>query len=181
MTKTAGSNAAGRHGAGQEHPGRRRGLRDEQVRHAAPPATRVIVLTTFDDDEHLYPALRAGAHGFLAKDATPEEVLDAIRPVADGDAPFSAAVLRRLVHAAVAACERTEAPAPGRWRLTGREQDVLALLGQGLSNAEIAAELHLGVTTVKTHIANLMPKTGATNRVHLAVLAARELTERTGD
>ncbi len=125
----------------------------------------MIVLTTFDDDEHLYPALRAGAHGFLAKDATPEEVLDAIRPVDDGDAPFSAAVLRRLVHAAIAARERTEAPAPGRWQLTGREQDVLALLGQGLSNAEIAAELHLGVTTVKTHIANLMPKTGATKRV----------------
>ncbi|MGI6876347.1 response regulator [Amycolatopsis sp. 3B14] len=84
MTKTAGSNAANRHGAGQEHPGQRRGLRDEQVRHAARPATRVIVLTTFDDDEHLYPALRAGAHGFLAKDAMPEEALDAIRRVPDG-------------------------------------------------------------------------------------------------
>jgi len=148
---------------------------------AARPATRVIVLTTFDDDHHLYPALRAGAHGFLAKDAAPEEVLDAIRRVADGDAPFSPAVLRRLVHAAVAANEpgAPEAPtAPDRWRLTGRERDVLALLGEGLSNAEIAATLHVGVTTVKTHIANLMSKTGATNRVRLAVLAAREPISR---
>ncbi|MEU3270107.1 response regulator transcription factor [Saccharomonospora sp. NPDC006951] len=140
---------------------------------ASRPSTRVLVLTTFDDDEHLYPALAAGAHGFLAKDAAPEEVLDAVRRVAEGEAPFSRAVLRRLVSTAVTAKKSAAAsgsvPLP---ELTGRERDVLALVGEGLSNADIAQRLHIGVTTVKTHVASLMTKTGSPNRVRLAVLAA---------
>lgn len=138
---------------------------------AGAPASRVLVLTTFDDDDHLYPALTAGAHGFLAKDAAPEDVLDGIRRTAEGDPAFSPSVLRRLVLAATRT--RQNAPAIDPDRLTPREREVFALVGEGLGNAEIAARLHLGVTTVKTHVSNLITKTGATGRVRLAVLAAR--------
>ncbi|GAA1401550.1 response regulator [Catellatospora coxensis] len=135
------------------------------------PPARVLVLTTFDDDEHLYPALAAGACGFLVKDASPDELLDGVRRAAAGDSPFSPAVLRRLVEQAV---RHRQAPvvAPDLPGVTDREREVLALVGQGLSNPEIAARLHLGVTTVKTHVANLMTKTGSANRVQLAVHAA---------
>jgi DNA-binding NarL/FixJ family response regulator len=135
---------------------------------AAHPATRVLVLTTFDDDEHLYPALAAGAHGFLGKDAPPEQLLDAIRRTAAGESPFSAPVLRRLVRSAV---DAHRSPAPAQLLgLTDREHDVLALVADGLSNAEIAKQLHVAVSTVKTHVAALMTKTGANNRVRLALL-----------
>ncbi|WP_155370111.1 response regulator [Catellatospora vulcania] len=135
------------------------------------PSARVVVLTTFDDDEHLYPALAAGACGFLVKDASPDELLDGVRRAAAGDSPFSPAVLRRLVEQAV---RHQQAPVavPALPGVTEREREVLALVGQGLSNPEIAARLHLGVTTVKTHVANLMAKTGSANRVQLAVHAA---------
>jgi DNA-binding NarL/FixJ family response regulator len=141
---------------------------------SARPSTRILVLTTFDDDSHLYPALSAGAHGFLAKDAAPEELLDAIRRVAAGDSPFSPAILRRLVRAAVTAQARkqhSEDP-PELQQLTKRERQVLALIGEGLSNTEIARQLDVGVTTVKSHVASLMTKTDTPNRVRLAVLAA---------
>jgi DNA-binding NarL/FixJ family response regulator len=132
------------------------------------PATRVLVLTTFGDDDHLYPALTAGACGFLLKDAPPDELLEGIRRAAAGDSPFSQEVLRRLVHRAVHA----RAGAPRRVDgLTAREQDVLRLVGEGLSNTEIAERLHIGVTTVKTHITSLMTKTGSPNRVRLALFA----------
>jgi len=137
---------------------------------AAHPAARVLVLTTFDDDEHLYPALSAGAHGFLGKDAPPDDLLDAIRRTATGESPFSPDVLRRLVRTAVAARQEPGPALPG---LTPREHDVLALVADGLSNAEIATRLHVAVTTVKTHVTSLMTKTGADNRVRLAVLAYR--------
>ncbi len=132
------------------------------------PAVRVLVLTTFGDDDHLYPALTAGACGFLLKDAAPADLLDGIRRAAAGDSPFSPEVLRRLVRRAVQARE----VAPARVaNLTQREQDVLDLVGAGLSNAEIAERLHIGVTTVKTHITSLMAKTDSPNRVRLALLA----------
>ncbi|MFI8086820.1 response regulator [Streptomyces sp. NPDC086080] len=147
---------------------------------AARPATRVVALTTFDDDDHLYPVLAAGACGFLVKDAAPAELLDGIRRAARGDDPFSTSVLRRLVGQAVrtrggereggAEGERRTDPPAG---LTQRERDVLSLVGAGLSNGEIAERLHIGVTTVKTHVSGLMAKTGAPNRVRLAVLAVR--------
>ena len=130
------------------------------------PAARVLVLTTFGDDDHLYPALTAGACGFLLKDAPPAELLDGIRRAANGDSPFSQAVLQRLVRRAVTA-QVAEPPAlPG---LTGRERAVLELVAQGLSNTEIAERLHIGVTTVKTHITSLMTKTDSPNRVRLAL------------
>ncbi|UJW30456.1 response regulator transcription factor [Saccharothrix sp. AJ9571] len=136
---------------------------------AARPAVRILVLTTFDDDEHVYPALAAGAHGFLTKDAPPEELLDAIRRTAAGESPFSPRVLRRLVRKAVGAHQKPEEVVD----LTERERDVLALVADGLSNAEIAARLRVAVSTVKTHITSLMTKTGADNRVRLALLAHR--------
>jgi DNA-binding NarL/FixJ family response regulator len=132
------------------------------------PATRVLVLTTFGDDDHLYPALTAGATGFLLKDAPPDELLDGIRRAAAGDSPFSQDVLRRLVRRAVDARAGAPRPLPG---LTVRERDVLDLVAEGLSNTEIADRLHIGVTTVKTHITSLMTKTDSPNRVRLALFA----------
>jgi DNA-binding NarL/FixJ family response regulator len=138
---------------------------------AARPAVRVVVLTTFDDDDHLFPALAAGACGFLVKDAAPEELLAAIRTAAAGETPFSPAVLRRLVDRAVQSRAGTPDPLPAT--LTAREREVLALVGAGLSNKEIGDRLHMGVTTVKTHVTSLLAKTGAPNRIRLALLAAQ--------
>jgi len=139
---------------------------------ASHPATKVLVLTTFDDDEHLYPALAAGASGYLVKDTDPDDLLTAIRRTNDGELLFSPALLRRLVDRAL-----TAAPEPADTAvatgLTPRERDVLALVGEGYGNQEIADQLHLGVTTVKKHIASLMDKTGSDNRVRLAVYAVR--------
>ncbi|MFD8288451.1 response regulator [Streptomyces lavendulae] len=136
------------------------------------PAIRVVALTTFDDDDHLYPVLAAGACGFLVKDTPPAEILEAVRRAAGGEAPFSRGILDRLVAQALRTrCPSdtpTEVPVPA---ITPREREVLALLGVGLSNKEIADRLHLGVTTVKTHVASLMAKTGRDNRIRLAVLA----------
>ncbi|MFQ6398616.1 response regulator [Nocardia sp. KC 131] len=159
------------------------GIRATERILAGRPSIRVLVLTTFDDDDHLYPALAAGACGFLVKDASPTDLLDGIHRAAAGESPFTQAILQRLVGSAVAARasdNRYSATRPGAVPipakpLTPREAEVLALVTTGLSNAEIADRLHLGVTTVKTHIANLMAKTGATNRVRLAVLGAGQV------
>ncbi|MFF4622199.1 response regulator [Nonomuraea jabiensis] len=142
---------------------------------AAAPAARVVVLTTFDDDDHLYPALAAGAFGFLVKDTPPTELLAALRRTVDGEPPFSQAVLTRLVEQAVRARESRPEPA-GEVQvaeLSPRERDVMALVGAGLSNREIAERLNLGVSTVKTYVGGLMRKTGTPNRIRLAVLAVR--------
>ncbi|ASF13551.1 putative two-component response regulator [Nocardia brasiliensis NBRC 14402] len=136
----------------------------------ARPSAKVLVLTTFDDDEHLFPALAAGAAGYLIKDTEPSELLTAIRRTADGDMLFSQNLLRRLVDRAVTTRPEPEPPA-AQAELTPREREVLSLVGAGWSNQEIADRLHLGVTTVKTHVANLMGKTGCDNRVRLAVYA----------
>lgn len=144
---------------------------------AARPASRIIVLTTFGDDDHLYPALEAGAFGFLVKDSPPEELLGAIRRAADGESPFSQAVLVRVIGQAVRARREGNAapartvPAQAIPDLTPREREILVMVGGGLSNREIAGRLQLGVTTVKTHVASLMRKTGCPNRIRLAVLA----------
>ncbi|UBU12991.1 response regulator [Nonomuraea gerenzanensis] len=143
---------------------------------AARPSSRIVALTTFDDDDHLYPALAAGAFGFLVKDSPPAALLAALRRATAGEPPFSQAVLERLVRQAVRAREPRADPAPELPWLTGlspRERDVLAMVGEGLSNRNIAERLHLGVSTVKTYVASLMRKTGTANRIRLAVLAAR--------
>ncbi|WP_395309352.1 response regulator transcription factor [Mycobacterium sp. AMU20-3851] len=133
---------------------------------SARPESKILVLTTFDDDDHLYPALAAGAAGFLVKDTDPAELLAAVRRAADGEFVFSPHLLQRLVSRAV----QTRGPErPDPVELTAREAEVLPLVVEGLSNQDIADRLHLGVTTVKTHVANLMDKLGAQNRVQLAV------------
>ncbi len=132
---------------------------------------RILMLTTFDLDEHVYDALEAGASGFLLKDVTAERLFDAVRIVASGEALLAPTVTRRLI-AEFARLRPSRPAGPAPQGLTPRETEVLRLLAEGLSNPEIAARLHLGVTTVKTHVANLMTKTGNANRVQLAVYAA---------
>jgi DNA-binding NarL/FixJ family response regulator len=136
---------------------------------SARPESRVLALTTFDDDEHLYPALAAGAAGFLVKDSGPAELVDAIRRAAGGDFALSPHLLRRVVDHAVSARAVPTADGSDPVPLSARELEVLPLVVGGLSNQEIADQLHLGVSTVKTHVANLLDKTGSGNRVQLAV------------
>ncbi|WP_281186370.1 response regulator transcription factor [Nocardia crassostreae] len=152
------------------------GIRATAAILAAHPTTKVLALTTFDDDDHLYPALAAGAFGFLVKDTAPAQLIDAIRRAATGERTFSGDVLHRVVDSAVAAVSghTAEPPMPTpAFGLTDREAEVLTLVADGLSNAEIAQHLHIGITTVKTHITNLMAKTGVSNRVRLAVMGLR--------
>ncbi|MFI6737368.1 response regulator [Nonomuraea sp. NPDC050451] len=138
---------------------------------AARPGARIVVLTTFADDANVYAALRAGAVGFLVKDDEPERMVDAVRRAAAGEQLLAPSVLRRVVERFLDAEEQAAAPPPAG--LTERELEVLALVGTGLSNAEIAEELHVGVTTVKTHIAAAMEKLGLRNRIQAAVVAHR--------
>ena len=140
---------------------------------------RILVLTTFDDDEPLYPALAAGAAGFLVKDTEPADLVRAVRRVADGEMVFSPELLARVVDRAVASGQ-TESIGLADIALTGRETDVLELVAEGLSNAEIGERLHLSVTTVKTHVASLLAKTGADNRVKLAVYFLRSAPPPSG-
>ncbi|SCG67187.1 response regulator [Micromonospora inositola] len=139
------------------------------VRLPNPP--RVLVLTTFDLDEYVYEAMRAGAAGFLLKSVPGEQLAFGIRTVATGDALLAPAITRRLVE------EFLRRPAPGTGTppslagLTARETDVLRLVGRGLSNAEVASELFLAESTVKTHVANLLAKRGLRDRAQLVVLA----------
>jgi DNA-binding NarL/FixJ family response regulator len=137
----------------------------------AQPSTRVLVLTTFADDADLFGALGAGAIGYLVKDGPPEEMIDAVRRAARGEPRLAPSVLSRIVARAVEA--HAAASAPPAHPLTPRETEVLALVGAGLSNAEIGAALHLGVTTVKTHVSAAMEKLGLRNRVQAAVTAHR--------
>jgi DNA-binding NarL/FixJ family response regulator len=140
---------------------------------------RVLVLTTFDLDEYVYDALRAGASGFLLKSMALNAILDAIRVVASGDALIAPSVTRRLI-ADFAATSGPAAPEPDAGSaadsrliagITDREREVLALVGQGLSNTEIAERLVISAATAKTHVARLFAKLGARDRVHLAIIA----------
>ena len=138
---------------------------------ATPPvATRVVMLTTFDMDEYVYAALRNGASGFLLKDTPPEDLVRAIRVVAAGDALLAPSVTRRLIED-VARTHARPAPPPALATLTDREREVLVLVARGLSNAEIAATLVLGETTVKTHVGRMLTKLGLRDRVQAVVLA----------
>ncbi|MDD7937374.1 response regulator transcription factor [Actinomycetospora lutea] len=129
---------------------------------------RVVVLTTFDDDEYLFAAIRAGASGFLLKDTGPEALREAVRTVARGDALLSPAVTGRVLAAAAAAA----APAPERLAgLSPRERDVLAEVGKGRSNAEAGAALHLSPDTARTYVSRLLTKLGARDRSQLVVIA----------
>ena len=131
---------------------------------------RVLVLTTFDLDEYVYAAVRAGASGFLLKDAPREQLVTAVRTVARGEALLAPAVTQRLIERFVARPAPAEA-APALAELSARELEVLRLLARGLSNAEIAAELIVGEATVKTHVARILRKLGLRDRVQAVVFA----------
>lgn len=136
-------------------------------------APQVVVLTTFDLDEHAFAAIRAGAAAFLLKDATPEVLLGAIRTVHDGASVVAPSTTRRLLEHFAGALPDPSTPSPDE-RLAGlteRERETLVLVGRGLSNAEIAAEFVVSEATVKTHIGRLLAKTGSRDRVRLVVLA----------
>ncbi len=139
-----------------------------------PDGPRVLILTTFDLDEYAFAAIKAGAAGFLLKDAGPEELLGAIRAVHAGDSVVAPSTTRRLLDrfAAVLPDPAGATPADGRLGgLTEREREVLTLVGRGRSNAEIAAELVVAEATVKTHVGRLLAKTASRDRVQLVVLA----------
>jgi DNA-binding NarL/FixJ family response regulator len=134
-------------------------------------APRVLILTTFDVDEYVFAAMRAGASGFALKSRPLEELLSAIRVVASGDSLLAPSVTRRLI-----AHFAKERPPSGRWRsdldqLTEREREVLVLVARGLSNAELADELHVSVPTAKTHVSRILTKLGARDRAQLVVIA----------
>jgi DNA-binding NarL/FixJ family response regulator len=131
---------------------------------------RVIILTTFELDEYVFEAIRSGASGFLVKDTEPEELLRAVRAVVDGDALLSPGVTRRLI-AEFAARSKEPAAADTLAELTEREREVMALVGIGLSNEEIARRLVVSPLTAKTHVSRAMVKLGARDRAQLVVLA----------
>jgi DNA-binding NarL/FixJ family response regulator len=136
---------------------------------AADESVRILVLTTFDLDEYVYEALRAGASGFVLKDDPPEQLIAAIQIVARGDALLSPAITKRVISRFVGV-PRSEAP-KGLADLTDRELDVLRLVARGLSNAEIGDELYISETTVKTHITHIFQKLNLRDRVQAIVLA----------
>ncbi|QGV79806.1 response regulator [Streptomyces ficellus] len=137
--------------------------------------TRVLILTTFDLDEYAYEGLRAGASGFLVKDALPNELLAGIRAVASGDAVVAPSLTRRLLDAYAHHLPPTPgspaAPDPRLAQLTEREREILTVIGQGWTNTEIAERLHLAESTVKTHVGRILAKTGARDRVQAVILA----------
>jgi DNA-binding NarL/FixJ family response regulator len=135
------------------------------------PGARVLILTTFDLDEYVFEALRAGASGFALKSRPPEELLSGIRTVAAGEALLAPSVTRRLI---AHFTDRSRAAAKMPWalaQLTDREREVLGLVARGLSNAELAATLHVTLPTAKTHVSRLLTKLGARDRTQLAIFA----------
>ncbi len=147
----------------------------------ARPQTKVLMLTTFDLDEYVYEALRAGASGFLLKTASPVDLATAVRAVHGGEMLFSPAVTRRLVETYVRRPPTSQTRPPALATLTDREIDVLRAMARGLSNAEIAGELFLGEATVKTHVSGLLSKLGLRDRVQAVVAAYESGLVRPGD
>ncbi|MGW3210598.1 response regulator [Streptomyces sp. NPDC001135] len=146
------------------------GIEATRIITSVPGSARVVVLTTFDDDEYVYGALRAGASGFLVKDMAVPDILAAVRVVAAGDALIAPSVTRRLIE------EFAHRPAPVRPHhdlagITPRDREVLTRIGQGMSNSEIAADLFISVATVKTYVTRLLSKLDARDRVQLVITA----------
>ena len=139
---------------------------------AGPAPPHVLIVTTFDDDDSLYEALRAGAGGFLLKNAPPEQLVDAVRAVAAGEGMLASAVTRRVIEEFARRAPAPERPPPRAIdELTAREVDVLRLLARGLSNAEIAEALVISPGTAKTHVQRILMKLGLRDRVQAVVLA----------
>lgn len=147
---------------------------------AARPEARVIMLTTFREDRYLREALRAGVSGFLLKVSPPQQMLDAIRVVADGGGLLDPSVTLRVIEAFAGQTARTTR-ADELSKLSPREVDVLALVARGLTNAETAARLHIGEATVKTHVANLLMKVGLRDRVQAVAFAYESGLIRPGE
>ena len=145
------------------------------------PHPAVLIVTTFDDDEYLYEALRAGAAGFLLKNAPPEELVEAIRAVAAGEGLLSSAVTRRVIEEFARSAPRRGVTEAAFEELTEREVEVLRLVARGLSNAEIAEELVIAHGTVKTHVARILMKLGLRDRIQAVVLAYDAQLVRPGD
>jgi len=143
-------------------------------------ATRVLVLTTFDLDEYVYRALRAGASGFLLKDSGPRELLNAIRVVATGDALIAPSITRRLIDEFAARRDPNEPPAAVA-ELTEREREILRLVARGLSNAEIAGRLVISPLTTKTHVSRILRKLDCRDRAQLVTLAYESRLVTPGD
>jgi DNA-binding NarL/FixJ family response regulator len=135
------------------------------------PDTRIIVLTTFEIDEYVFEALRAGASGFLIKDTKPAELLQAVRLVAGGDALLSPSVTRRVVREFAGRPSRSTRPHPQLAALTEREREIVALVAEGLSNDEIAVRLVISPATARTHVSRAITKLGARDRAQLVVFA----------
>lgn len=143
-------------------------------RLAGPDVTdraRILILTTFDLDEYVYAALRAGASGFLLKDAPPERLVEAVRVVARGESLLSPSITRRLIAEFASRPDPEQQRPPGLAELTARETEVLVHMARGQSNAEIATALFLGETTVKTHVGRVLMKLGVRDRVQAVVVA----------
>ena len=146
---------------------------------AAGDRTRVLILTTFDLDEYAYAGLRAGASGFLVKDAQPEDLLSGIRAVASGDAVVAPSLTRRLLNAYVQhlptgheqPADESSDPDQRLASLTDREREILTVIGQGWTNSEISSRLHLAESTVKTHVGHILAKTGSRDRIQAVILA----------
>ncbi|MFE2352654.1 response regulator [Streptomyces parvulus] len=148
------------------------GIEATRMITGATPEIRVLVLTTFDLDEYVYEALRAGASGFLLKDASADQLAEAVRVVAAGDALLAPGITRRLIAEFSRLDDRPRAPLKDRvGELTERETEVLALIAQGLSNAEIARRLVVAEQTVKTHVGRILVKLGLRDRTQAAVFA----------
>ncbi|MFI6039794.1 response regulator [Streptomyces sp. NPDC051315] len=138
--------------------------------------TRILILTTFDLDEYAYAGLRAGASGFLIKDAQPEDLLSGIRAVASGDAVVAPSLTRRLLdayvhHLPAGIGSDPSSPHPRLATLTDREREILTVIGKGWTNHEIATRFHLAESTVKTHVGRVLAKTGSRDRVQAVILA----------
>jgi len=142
---------------------------------------RVLILTTFDLDEYVFRGLRAGASGFLLKDVTPEDLVRAVRVVAEGESLLSPSVTRRLIEEFVKTPDGQTAAPPGLATLTEREREVLALIGRGHSNQEIAGRLFLSMATVKTHVNRLFAKLALRDRAQAVVMAYESGIVRPGE
>jgi DNA-binding NarL/FixJ family response regulator len=141
------------------------------VEAAQGPVPRVLILTTYDLDEYVFAALRAGASGFLLKHASPEELIAAVRTVAAGDGLLAPSVARRLIEVFARLPNAAVAPPRELALLTERERQILVLVARGLSNAEIAQRLFVGLATVKTHVGNMLMKLGLRDRIEAVIFA----------
>jgi DNA-binding NarL/FixJ family response regulator len=142
-----------------------------QLAEAGHSRAKVIILTTYELDEYLFDALQAGASGFLLKDVVPEDLIRGVRVVADGGALLAPSVTQTLIAAFAARPRRSQAPGPDLSSLTPREREILTLVGTGLTNAQIAADLVISENTVKTHVARVFDKLAIHERVQAVIIA----------